>query len=120
MPKAKLTKTGKVGNADPVYMFSSTTTLSFSPHPAKAGNSITITATVEPMAVLEGTLLDDASGTVKITVSKTTETFTLTPGQHSVTLTTPPLPANSYRVKAVYSGDETFTGSDATITMRIQ
>ncbi|GAA5615789.1 hypothetical protein Spla01_07006 [Streptomyces platensis] len=99
--------TGSVGTDTQIVGQASTTTaLTLAPNPSVAGEPVTFTAVVAPVAPGAGT----PTGTVTFVVTGgPTLTATLSGGTASAT--TSALGAGSFPVTATYSGDANFTGS---------
>ncbi|MGR3933282.1 Ig-like domain-containing protein [Streptomyces sp. BRA346] len=101
-----------------VNQASTTTIVSSNPNPAASGTPVTYVAVVQPVAPGAGT----PTGTVTFTVSNMTNSVTGTGTVNSsgfAFFTDATLPAGSYTVTGVYSGDADFTGSTGTTTQTI-
>jgi hypothetical protein len=87
-----------------------TTTVASSPNPSYVGQSVTLTATVSPLAT---------TGTVSFMQGQTI-LGTRTLGSGQATFTTSSLPAGSLSITAVYSGDTQYNSStSATLTQQV-
>jgi hypothetical protein len=98
-----------------VSRVATTTTLTASPNPARAGDPVTFTAVVSGQAPGAGT----PTGTVSFSVDGMPPTaVTVVNGVATLTLTR--LPAGPHTVTASYGGDTTFAGSTASVTETVR
>ncbi len=109
--------TGKLGNYKVTFIngtltvvqASTTTSLNASPDPSNFGQSVTLAATVAPVAPGAGT----ATGKVTFFDGSTTLGTSTLSSTDTATLTTSSLAAGSHSLSASYGGDPNFSGSSS-------